>query len=515
MGSLVNALRRIQHGAPLPNCAASHDANPSPPETEVQVTERLEEVEDLLRSALAGTLPSCPEEVFQPNASPSYARQLIQIDPDGNIDCPWQADEISSEWSRSGHTTDLWQPENLTPGPSGGHTTEPWQPEDLAPIASDGHTTDPWQPENLTPYDAEPMPEPPDMASSDRDASASAVEADASASAVKLADVESSPHSGGSESTSLEARVEEALAYAAKITEENKHLALDLLTPAYDDHHEIEASVERASEPPEDWPQPGNDQGVNCHPIDAMTEPPASGAISALVESDSWWNTELPAAASAPGSAPAESAFAHRIQSQWDSPRLVQAYQRLAETVQQDVAHRPAASIVLLGCGDEPDVTDVAASLAEVLANHHGARVLLVDANVTGQTLSRQLQVDGKTGLAEVCGGVATWEHCLQASHLESVFVLPAGGRIDRKRIRTEVLAALVPGWKDAFQFVLVDVGNFDSPLALPFLERCDVSYFVACLGRTLREQAAQAVHSLAAKERSPAGCIVTNCLLP
>ncbi|HEY6564907.1 MAG TPA: hypothetical protein VIY86_10455, partial [Pirellulaceae bacterium] len=91
------------------------------------------------------------------------------------------------------------------------------------------------------------------------------------------------------------------------------------------------------------------------------------------------------------------------------------------------------------------------------------------------------------------------------------IWLLPAGGRVDRRKIRQEAILSLVPRMHSKFNLIIVDVGEAESPFAIPFLNACDATYVVARLGATKRDKAIKTLQFLAGRDLQPHGCIVTN----
>jgi Mrp family chromosome partitioning ATPase len=210
------------------------------------------------------------------------------------------------------------------------------------------------------------------------------------------------------------------------------------------------------------------------------------------------------------GAAGSVTAFENEIQSRLELHHVLTAYQGLAKQIRSDVPQPNAASVVLFGCDDEPSVHEVAAGLARLFASSGASRVLLVDGNLTRQRITRSFLLDDDRGLAEACVGVP-WRQFVVPTHQNNLFVLPAGGRFDRRHIREDLLITLVTQWNKEYQIVVVDVGDANSPFARPFMHACDVSYFVVCLGRTARSKAVATLDSLKEVKMQPAGCILNN----
>jgi Mrp family chromosome partitioning ATPase len=138
-------------------------------------------------------------------------------------------------------------------------------------------------------------------------------------------------------------------------------------------------------------------------------------------------------------------------------------------------------------------------------------RVLLIDGHLTRQSLSKHFQLTGLPGIAEACANVEKWPQLIHPTDDERIWVLPGGGRLDRKGIRQHILLDLVPKIRQQFDIVMVDVGLPDSPLAVPSLTACDCSYLVVRLGRTERESAKRVLATLSERNLAPNGCIITN----
>src|SRR5690606_38597450 len=99
----------------------------------------------------------------------------------------------------------------------------------------------------------------------------------------------------------------------------------------------------------------------------------------------------------------------------------------------------------------------------------------------------------------------------MRATSNGGVTLLPAGGRIDRRRIEIDTVRQRVSELGEQYPLILIDGGIASDELAAKIAHGGDEVYLVVQVGKTTRQAAEQAKASLIAAGITPAGCVATN----
>ena len=148
-------------------------------------------------------------------------------------------------------------------------------------------------------------------------------------------------------------------------------------------------------------------------------------------------------------------------------------FERLADVVVEARERRSVRSLLFTSCHRAEGRTTLVLTLARALARRPG-RTLLVDGDLAGPMLARQLGLRPTAGLAEVVdGGLAAAEAIVESAD-DNLYLLPLLAAVDRPR---ELLAG--PGWaslmarlRREYDSVLIDGGPLFSGLSAAVLHR-------------------------------------------
>ena len=202
------------------------------------------------------------------------------------------------------------------------------------------------------------------------------------------------------------------------------------------------------------------------------------------------------------------------VQSNLDSSVVSGEYEQLYNRIISELPAGLPGTVAFSSHGHDDHTCQVMAHIACLYArNTRGTRkrVLLVDAALTTQELSRQMQLQNGSGLAEFLNGLDSWQDVVAPTGVEDVYVLAAGGRADRQRLNSARLLELFDSLTETFHLILVDAGPAQGPLIRALSQSCDSLYFLLRLGRSTPDDVTSSVQELAHGADSLRGCIVTN----
>ncbi len=186
-------------------------------------------------------------------------------------------------------------------------------------------------------------------------------------------------------------------------------------------------------------------------------------------------------------------------------------YVAMWEQIQQGLGGRRTVSATIVSCEPEKHTSDSVAHLAHTLAMEMGKRVLIVDGNLTAQTLSKFYHLQGKVGLLDVCSAAVEWISVVTPTANEKISMISAGSATAVHDIDASNLMTLMTEYNEEFDCILVDGGPLDSRLALPLCHASDGAYLLVRLGQTSRELIAKVRKMLKETGVSLQGCIISN----
>ncbi|MEM8681007.1 MAG: cellulose synthase operon protein YhjQ/BcsQ, partial [Planctomycetota bacterium] len=191
-------------------------------------------------------------------------------------------------------------------------------------------------------------------------------------------------------------------------------------------------------------------------------------------------------------------------------PQLAGQYRAIWKACVEASQGKHHLALAAYGCEPERHTSHVLAQLACLLSQRQSTRILLVDGNLSTQTLSKGFQVTERPGLVEIAAGARDWRECIVETSSPNLFVLPAGIGSDQPFLSERVMSGVRALAAD-FDFVLIDAGVVGDAYMPSLVAASDRSLLVVRLGKTKREHAQAAIATLKQLELGTHGCIVTN----
>ncbi len=144
--------------------------------------------------------------------------------------------------------------------------------------------------------------------------------------------------------------------------------------------------------------------------------------------------------------------------------------------------------------------------------------ILLIDANLEQQALTRAFHAVGQPGLCDLLGQQSAPEDVVRCTSRPRLHFIPSGDdRFGISRVPDKVdpqcLADLLQSWCRQYQRVFIDCGSMDSLLMPALAELCDASLLVVCLRDVTFSQLEHAAERLRASSRRVLGCVLTDGL--
>lgn len=207
---------------------------------------------------------------------------------------------------------------------------------------------------------------------------------------------------------------------------------------------------------------------------------------------------------------PSTTAYELVLQSNLENAELTGQYGALWQQCLYSDSGSHHLAVAAFGCHEEPHVAQVMAQLGCMLARRESQRVLLVDGNVTTQTLTKSFEASDRPGLAEIAAGSRSWRDCVVETATPTLSVIPGGLDIAQD-FDDSLLARCVEEWSTAFDFVLMDAGSIGSLMLKPLVAASNRALILVRLGKTRREDATASVHAIRELNLKTHGCIVTN----
>ena len=186
-------------------------------------------------------------------------------------------------------------------------------------------------------------------------------------------------------------------------------------------------------------------------------------------------------------------------------------FRQLADRFLADLDQVAGRSILIAGVGPASETHDLILSTAAVLAEA-GQPILVIDGDAARHALTKQLELGGGTGLAELARGQEPDADPICLTAIENLSILPMGKvRLPEPGSVANRLAALVQSLEQEFRLVLIDGGRASDRAAAGLARLCDATYFVVRLGETDARQAQSALRDFRAAGARLLGCIATS----
>ena len=200
--------------------------------------------------------------------------------------------------------------------------------------------------------------------------------------------------------------------------------------------------------------------------------------------------------------------FAAGVARHLGKPAVQGAYDELADSIRGDLAHCFAPLVLLFGAEADPDMAEIAASLAVTIQRHY-PQILLIDVAGTQGHLTQRYQLAGRPGFGEMLLGNTDLQDTL-VNVGEDIDLLPVGQITTATAVSADAVARILESCRASYDLVLVTATE---PLRVSALTaRCsDATYLLLRLGTTEQQAAADAAGWLQAEGARLLGCIVTN----
>lgn len=172
-------------------------------------------------------------------------------------------------------------------------------------------------------------------------------------------------------------------------------------------------------------------------------------------------------------------------------------YERLAKNL---VAKFPAGipvSIALVTVGQEVDVAQFVCRAAAALAEHGSGKVLLVNANVTENGISTQVEPATAPGVFDVLDRHKLPGEFIPSTADSQLAVPPADRGPADDLSDANQWATTLHDLKQRYRFVLLDAGSTDCPRTLTVCRQADAVFMVIQLGQTDSAMALETVETL------------------
>jgi Mrp family chromosome partitioning ATPase len=184
---------------------------------------------------------------------------------------------------------------------------------------------------------------------------------------------------------------------------------------------------------------------------------------------------------------------------------------QLADRLRREAEQSASKTLMLVGVGAHSATHEMVVQIAALLAQRHGERVLLIDADLARSALSLGLEQGQASGLAEGLRSNKPLRDRCQATALAGVSVLPAGrGQSADLLAEPHRLEEILREAAGQFSLVLVDGGRSVDRSAGLLGRLADLVYFVVQLGEVETSEAVRALAEFRAASARVAGCIAT-----
>lgn len=189
-----------------------------------------------------------------------------------------------------------------------------------------------------------------------------------------------------------------------------------------------------------------------------------------------------------------------------------ESFKSLFASLDRSVDGRPNAVVALTSALPGEGKTTAALCLAQAAA-WSGRRVLLVDADLRKQGVSRAAAPDARLGLGDVIAGRTEWRAAVITGPVTGLDLLPARTETDNlDLLSSSKIAELIERWRAAYDFVLLDTAPVLPVADTRVIARHVDSVMVACRWRkTPRRAVAFALELLGRSDAPIAGVAFTN----
>jgi succinoglycan biosynthesis transport protein ExoP len=174
---------------------------------------------------------------------------------------------------------------------------------------------------------------------------------------------------------------------------------------------------------------------------------------------------------------------------------------------------KPAQAIVVSSSIPEEGKSLFALSLAQLTAQG-GQKVLLVDGDMRRPSISKQLKLTPKAGLAEVLVGQAKFKDVLVKLPNSNLTVLPSlpNSQFSQELLASKRMQELLAEWRNTYDMIVIDSPPVMAVSdAITISSLCDTMLYMVRWGTTPRALASNAIKMLKSCHVHLTGCVVTR----
>jgi Mrp family chromosome partitioning ATPase len=186
-------------------------------------------------------------------------------------------------------------------------------------------------------------------------------------------------------------------------------------------------------------------------------------------------------------------------------------FRQLADRLRTDMEKSGGRTVLITGVGQASETHEVILHVAAVLAER-GQPILVIDADAARRSLSEQLELADRAGLAEAVHASRDPLLLVESTALDELSLLPFGAAAaGEPATSANRLSSVVQSLEARFRLVLIDGGRASDAGAATLARLSDATYFVVRLGETGAAAGQSAVSEFRAAGARVLGCIATS----
>lgn len=188
------------------------------------------------------------------------------------------------------------------------------------------------------------------------------------------------------------------------------------------------------------------------------------------------------------------------------------AFRDLLQAVRQDTRGAAAPVVAVVGVDEHDPTARVASVLATLMAEERDRRVLLVEANPTGKSISSIYGLSTAVGLTEALAGRAGERCAVAPTAHQRLDILPFG---QANGIEAQLLPSALPSElaqrRAGYGAIVIDAGLLTSDWAQVASQSADAVYLLVRVGETAAAYATNSVYRFRAAGGKLTGCIAVQ----
>ncbi len=202
--------------------------------------------------------------------------------------------------------------------------------------------------------------------------------------------------------------------------------------------------------------------------------------------------------------------FPHRFQYS-----RIKRHRHIDSVVNIIVERYPAndpASIMFVGLNHEIDVDAITAKIAACMSLRELGSILLIDANLSRRSMSREFQLDHHLGVSEIVNRSESWRELVCKTELPRLSVLAAGNsQITHRKLEHGKVNRLFSGCKREYQYAVISGGHVGDLFTDVSAGCVDAVYVLVDMNETDRSHAQGAINYLRQLGARVVGCVTTQ----